>query len=385
MKNGNLYKIAAFMLALVFISAVGFAQEETKKEKKEKNYKIKMNIDGKNTVIDTIIIMNADSDVDMDAIMKEIEVQMEVSSEHMKEIHVELKAEMDEMHDMILIELKEVNEEVEKALETLQIELENLEIEAEVREKLNEALKTLEEADLRNVAHVEKIIMTDHKPMFVSEDGLVEVIVEGEGDTEAKVFWIEKDGEHGEHGDHEVNVWIDEDGNVSEGGEHEVNVWVDDNGEKKVIIKKSGTVKGENLVFYGDDTDVKHPKMVIIEKSERDGHMNMDMVMVQSASDEDFEKAIAAGLPVKEEQRFEDIDLNISVDGDQDPVIGFKTKESGKMKVTYYDEDFGKLKSMKLKENEGMHTFPMDQDELKEMKVKYILIEQNGKSDLMKL
>jgi len=384
MKNGNLYKIAAFMMALVFMSALGFAQEETKKEKNEKHYKIKMEIDddGENTTIDTIIIMSSDSEVDIDDIMKEIEVQMVVNQEHMKEIYVQMNAEMDELHEVREVEIAEANEEVEKALATLTAELENIEMEVEVRERLEEALKTLEESDLANTAYVEKIIMKNHHPMFISEDGNIEVIVESDGDTEAKVIWIEKDGEHGEH---DVNVWIDEDGNVNKGGEHEVNVWVDDDGEKKVIIKKSGTVKGENMVFYGDHNDAKHHKMVIIEKIDGDSHMDMDMLMVEPASDKDFENALAAGLPLKEEQRLKDIDLNISIDDDQDPVFGFKTKESGKMKLSYYDENFTKLKSVKLKEKDGMHTFPMNKDELKEMKVKYMLIEQNGKADLMKL
>ncbi len=52
MKNGNLYKIAAFMMALVLVSALGFAQEETKKEKKSYVIKMEIDDDGKTTTID---------------------------------------------------------------------------------------------------------------------------------------------------------------------------------------------------------------------------------------------------------------------------------------------------------------------------------------------
>lgn len=381
MKNGNLYRLMATLMALIFLSAIGFAQTEKKVEKKELTYKIKVKEDGTNAVVDTIIIVQSGDDVDIDALLKEIEVEMEINADQMKEIHVQIEAEMDELHDVMKFELQEINEEVEKALETLQQEIEGLDIEAEVRLKMEEAMKILEESELRNVAHVEKIIMSGH-PVFVSEDGNVEVIVEGEGNTEARVMWIEKDGEHGEH---EVNVWIDEDGNVSKNGEHEVNVWVDDDGEKKVIIKKYKTHSDENIVFYGDGHDASHNKMVMIKNVDGDMDVDMDMFMVHPASDKDFEKALAAGLPVAEEQRFEDIDLNINIDGDNEPIFGFKTGEEGKMKVTYYDENFVKGKTIKLKEENAIYIFPLNKEELKESKAYYMLMEQNGKADLMKL
>lgn len=376
MKNGNLYKIAALMMALVLMSALGFAQEETKKEKKEKTYMIKMqkDDDGTTTVIDTIIIMNPSEDVDIDAIMEEIEVQMVANKEHMKTVHLELKAEMDELHHVMKAELMEANEEIEKALQTLQVELENLDIESEVRERINEAMKTLEEADLSSNIHFKNMVLPESHAVFVSEDGHVEVIMEGEEDANSKVLWITKDGEPGEH---EVSVWVDDD------GEHNVNVWVDDQGEKKVIIKKK--ISDEDVAFYGDNPDQKHHKMVIIQKIDEDGPMDMDLIMVEPASEKDFDKAVTAGLPLNQEQRLEDIDLNVSIEGDKDPVFGFKTGEEGKMKVTYYDENFKKIKSIKLTEEKGMHTFPLNQEELKEKKVKYMLIQQNDKADLMKL
>lgn len=376
MKNGNLYKWMATLIALVFISAIGFSQTDKKVEKKEKTYQVKIKDDGKSTEVDTIIIVKSGVDVDIEAIMKEIEVEMDINQKQLKEIHVQLQAEMDEIHDVMKFELQEVSDEVEKALETLQKELEHLDIEAEVKAKIDAAMKTLEESNVKSETHIEKIIMSGH-PVFVSEDGHMEVIVDGEGHTEAKVLWLEKDGDHGEQ---EVNVWIDEDGNVNKIGEHDVNVWVDDD-EQKVIIKKYKTASDEDIALYGD-VDKAH-KMVMIKNVE--GDMDRDMFMVHPASDKDFEKALAAGLPLAKDQRMKDIDLNINIDGDNDPVFSFKTKEKGKMKVTYYTADFIKGNTVKLKEENGLHQFPLNKEELKQENVHYMMIEQNGKADLMKL
>ncbi|NPD45346.1 MULTISPECIES: hypothetical protein [unclassified Lentimicrobium] len=372
MKNGNLYKFSALIMALVFFATTSFAQTKVKEEKKEQKYVIKVAVDedGEHTEVDTIIIMRPDIDVDIESIMKDIEVEMELTKDQMREIHINMTEEMSEMSKVIKMELKEANEEVEKALESLQKELEGLDIEAEVRQRIDEALKTLEESDLRNVAHKNKIFIGDEHSMFMHEDSNVEYIIDGNDTTEVhtSMIWIgdEEDMEH--HHDSDVNVWVEEDG------------------EHKVIIKKSSKGKSGNVMFYSGEDGHNHGEKTFVVETIIDGEGSYsDMIMIQAASEKDFDKAVDAGLPVNENQRLEEMDINVNIDGDSNPVIGFKTNEEGKMKVTYYDENFEKIKSMKLKENNGMHEFDLNKDELKGSNAKYLLIEQNKKYDLLRL
>jgi len=381
MKNVNLYRIATLLMVFIFISGMGLAQENTQKEKKEKTvtYKVVVDEDSDVITIDSMVIINSDSDID--EIMKEIEVQMHVHKDHMKEIHVELMAEMDEMEDHWTYHINESSEKVEKALATLQTELAKLEIEAGIREKLEEAMKVLEESELKNIAHVEKLFIGDDHPSFFSEDGELEVIIEG--DSEAKVYFIDKDGEHVEH---DFDVWIDKHGDVDiDHDAHDVNIWVEEDGKKKVIIRKSGDFSEEDEFHFSDTQNVGHNKRMIIEKRQGVGHYGMEMLMIQAADDEDFQKAIQAGLPLAEDQRLQEMDIKVTIDGDQDPIVSFRSEENAKMKVTYYDESFSKIKTTKLSEKDGFHTFTLDKIEIKENKVKYLLLEQNKKADLMKL
>lgn len=370
MEKGNLYKFSALLMALVFFTTLSFAQTKAKEEKKEQKYVIKIAVDedGENTEIDSIIIIRPDVDMDIESIMKDIEVEMELSKDQMREIHINMTEELGEMRKVLKMELMEANEEVEKAFETLQKELEGLEIEAEVRQRIEEAMKTLEESDLRNVAHMNKIFVGDEHPMFVHEDGNVEYVIDGNDTTEiyTNVVWIGEDEHMEQHHNSDVNVWVEEDG------------------EHRVIIKKSG--KGKEVMFYDDEEDHQHGhKMVIVETVVDGEASHADMLMIHPASEKDFDKAVEAGLPVNENQRFEEMDINVNIDGDKNPVIGFKTNEKGKMKATYYDENFAKLKTLKLKENNGMHEFDINKGELKNFSATYLLLEQNKKADLMKL
>lgn len=372
MRKGNLYKLSAILMAVIFFSSTGFAQEKVKEEKKEQKYVIKVAVDedGENTVIDTIIIMRPDVDMDIESIMQNIEVEMELTKDQMREIHINMTEEMSEMNKVIKMELKEANEEVEKAFENLQKELEGLEIETEVRQRIDEAMRILEESDLRDVAVLEKIFINDEHSMFIHEDGNVELIIDGNDTTEI----------------HTSTVWIGEDEHMEHHGDSDVNVWVEDDGEHKVIIKKSSKSKSGNVMFYGGEDDHKHGNKMVIVETVIDGEgSHADMVMIQPASEKDFDKAVDAGLPLGENQRLEEMDINVSIDGDKNPVIGFKTNEDGKMKATYYDENFEKLKSVKLKEKDGLHEFDLNKDDLKDSNAKYLLIEQNKKADLMRL
>ncbi len=351
MKKGNLYNLSAILMAFIFLSTTGFAQDKVKEEKKEQKYVIKVAVDedGENTEIDTIIIIRPDIDVDIESIMKDIEVEMELTKENMREIHINMTEEMGEIQKVIKMELKEANEEVEKAFENLQKELEDLEIETETRKRIDEALKVLEEADIRDVAVMNKFFVDEHSS-FIHEDGRVEYIIDGNDTTEI----------------HTSTIFIGEGDHMDHHHDSDVNVWVEDDGEHKVIIKKTSQGNDEDIFFHSEGS-------------------HTDMIMIRPASEKEFDKAIDAGLPVNEKQRLEEIDINVNIDGDKNPVIGFKSNEDGKMRATYYNENFEKIKSVKLKENDGMHEFDLNKDDLKDSNAKYLLIEQNKKADLMKL
>ena len=371
MKKGNLYKLSAILVALVFFSTTSFAQTKVKEEKKEQKYVIKVAVDedGENTVIDTIIIIRPDVDMDIESIMQDIEVEMELTKDQMREIHINMTEEMGEIQKVIKMEMKEANEEVEQAFENLQKELEGLEIEAEVRQRIDEAMKVLEESDLRDFAVMEKFFIEEH-PTFIHEDGKVEYIIDGKDTTEI----------------HTSMIFIGEDEHMEHHHDSDVNVWVEDDGEHKVIIKKSSKGKSGNVMIYSDEDEHKHGNKTFVVETIIDGEdSHADMIMIQPASEKDFDKAVDAGLPLGENQRLEEMDINVNIDGDKNPVIGFKTNEDGKMKATYYDENFEKIKSVKLKENEGLHEFDLNKEDLKDSNAKYLLIEQNKKADLMKL
>lgn len=367
MIKGNLYKLSAILMALVFFGTTSFAQTKVKEDKKEQKYVIKVAVDedGENTVIDTIIIMRPDVDVDFESIMKDIEVEMEFTKDQMREIHINMTEEISEMNKVIKMELSEVNEEVEKAFKNLQKELEGLEIEAEVRQRIDEAMKTLEESDLRDIA-----VMNKHMIFIDDEHHNVEFIIDGNDTTEV----------------HTSMVWIGDDEDIEHHQDTDVNVWVEDDGEHKVIIKKSSKGKSGNVMFYSDEDGHKHGNNTFIVETIIDGEgSHADILMIQPASEKDFDKAIDAGLPLGENQRLEEMDINVNIDGDKNPVIGFKSTEDGKMKATYYDENFEKIKTVKLKEKDGLYEFDLNKDDLKDSNAKYLLIEQNKKADLMKL
>lgn len=368
MKKGNLYKLEVIFMALLMISTLSFAQNKGKEDKKEKTYIIKMEVndEGEITEIDSIVF--ATPYMNIDSLMEEIEVNMEITKDRMKEIHIELKGEMSEVEKVIKMELKKANEELVKAFEILQKELEKLEIESEVRQRIDEAIKTIEESDLRNLALVEKFIMEDAHPMFFHEDSNVEYIIEGKDTTEVYTSVVRMGGEEylEHHYDSDVNVWVEEDG------------------ETKVIIKKAG--RGKEVISYeGEEVHEHGNKQVMVKKIVLEEASHAGMMMIHSANEMDFEKAMAAGLPLKEEQRLEEMEVNVNIDGDKNPLIGFRTGEKGKMKATIYDESFKKVKSLKLTENDGMHEFILNKEEFKESNGNYLLIEQNNKADLMKL
>lgn len=360
MKNGNLYKLAALLMAMVLLSAISFAQENKKDKeiKKKKTMYITMTVDedGETTKVDTIVF--GSPEIDIDEIMKDIDIQMEVNHEKMKEIHMQVEAEMDELSNTFSFEFEEHKDELKKAMEELKIELNNLDMEEEVEMRIQEAMEKLEKAGKLSQTHMKRFIIDESHPVFFGEDGKYEVITNEDGENiETKVIWTHTDDEN---------------------KPKELKVWVDADGEEKIIIKSDGKVtEKENMfIIKSDDSD---GKKVIIDME------GTDMAMFSPTKEKDIEKAIAAGLPLDQDKMFEDMDISIEIKDDEDPIIKIKTEVDGKLKATVYDQDFKKVKKLKVTEEDDKNAIHLDVKELKDSEAAYILLEQGGKTDLMRI
>lgn len=359
MKNGNLYKLAALLMTLVLMSAMSFAQEAEKKIKKEKTYMIKMEIneDGETSSVDTIVIMKPD--VDMEVIMKEIKSNIDIDHEKMREIHVEVMKEMEEAGKTIQFEFKEKSKELEKAMEELKAELKNLEMSEEVQQRINEAMQKLEEHAEKGHPHMERFIIDEHHPVFITEEGKYEVIVNDDGkNVETKVIWVGEDDEMGE--------------------EKKVNVWYDSHkGESKVIIKSDGSDENE-YVFFTDEDLGEGGKLMMVESMGGASFMS-------PSKEEDIEKAIAAGLAIDKDQMLEKINISIEIDDNKDTKFTIGTEGKGKLKASLYDGNFKLIKKLKVKKEDKGNAFQLDLKDIKDSNASYIFLEQDGKTDLMRV
>lgn len=360
MKNGNLYKLAAILMATVLMSAISFAQSNKKEVKKQKTVMITMTVDedGETTKVDSIVFESPD--IDFDEIMKDVDIQLDISKDKLKEIRMEIEAEMDELSKTYRFEFEDQKDEHNEAMEELRNELKNIDMEKEVQERIQNAMDRLEEAGKASRTHMKRFFIDEAHPVFMDKDGKYEVIVEEDGD-EVKT---------------EV-IWIDEDGNVNKESSKELKVWVDTDSDEKIIIKSDGKVIEKENVF-------------VIKKSEEDGENvvidieGSDLAMFTPSKEKDLDKAIAAGLPIDKENMFEEVDLYIEIKDDKDPIIKIKTDAEGKLKATAYDADFNKLKKLKVTEEDGRSVIQLS-EELKDSKAAFILLEQGGKTDLMKV
>lgn len=356
MKNGNLYQLAALLMTLVLLSAISFAQSDKKEIKKKKTMMITMTVDedGETTKIDTIVF--GMPDVDIDEIMKDIDIQMDINEDRLKEIHMKVDAEMEEFGKTFEFEMEDHSKELEKAMEELKNELKNLDMEEAVQERIQKAMIKLEEAGKLSRTHMNRFIIDEDHPVFFGNDGKYEVIVDEDGENvETKVIWLEKDG----HAD--------------KNKAKEIKVWVDSVGEEKVIVKSDGAVSGDFFI-NGDDEE-----NIIIDLE------NADMAMFSSAKDKDIDKAIAAGLPVDKDNMMEEMNVFIEVKDGEAPIIKLNTVSKGKMKATAYDDNFKKIKKLKLTKEDDKSVLNLDTDFLKDSEVKYIFLEQDGKTDLMRI
>jgi hypothetical protein len=329
MKKGNLYKVMAIMLALVFISAMSFAQSDKKELKKSKSMIINVEVDDDgNTTIDTIVMDKHD----MDHMIVNVEEIIGENNENLKEITVEIIGNMEEGHDVFMMNLSKKQKELEEAFENLQKELEALDIEKEAQARIDQAMETLEGIDWNaHVVSLENALEDAHH------------VVCGKGDSES------------------ITVFI-EDGDTTE--VHTKMVFVgDDDGES------NGDVERIIMMNAGD-------------KPSGDMHM----LMLSTAGEKDIIKANEAGLKIDSDKRLSINKVNVEIEND-DAVIGLKTDESGKMKVTVLDDRFRKLEQIKTEEDDGIYEFPINIKEMMkgDSKAKYLLIEQNKKKELMKL
>lgn len=362
MKNGNLYKLSALLMIMVLLSAIGFAQTDENKKviKKKKTMMISMTVDedGETTQVDTIVFQTPD--VDLDELMKDVELELDLTKDRMKEIHMNILADFDETMDSISFKLDYHADELEKALGDLQKELDQLEMSEETQQRIQETMEKLEKMGEKSFHHFEEFVMDDH-PIFINEEGKVKVITHQDGDEQTTKV-----------------IWIDKDGNESEREAKELKVWVDSDNENKVIVKVDGDISEENeFVFHTDEG--KGEKVIVMEV------MGEGMTMLGSAKEKDLDKAIEAGLPIKKDQMIEELNINMEIKDDANPVVSLKTNETAKMTATVYNQDFNKVKKLKLTEKDGAFSFELDKKMLQDEKATYLLIEQAGKTDLMKL
>lgn len=360
MKNGNINKLAALLMAMFLMSAISFAQSDKKEDEKQKTIMITMTVDedGETTKVDSIVFESPD--IDIDEIMKDVGDQLDISKEKMKEISEEIEAEIEAFSKTYSFEIEDQKDELDEAMEELKNELQNLDMEKEVQERIQNAMDRIEEAGKESRTQMKRFIIDDDHPVFMDKDGKYEVIVEEDGD-EVKT---------------EV-IWIDEEGNVRKESSKEVKVLEDSDSDGRMIIKSGGKkIEKENVFVVKKSGDDDENIVIDIEDS--------DMAMITSSTEKDLDKAIDAGLPINKEKMFEEMDLSIEIKDDQDPLIKIKTEVKGKLKATAYDADFNKLKKLKVTEEDGKSVLQLN-DELKESKAAYILLEQGDKTDLMKI
>lgn len=358
MKNGNLYKLAALLMTLVLMSAVSFAQKADKKVKKEKTYMIKMEIneDGETSSIDTIII--GKPDIDVDKIMEDIKSNLDIDHEKLREIHEEVIKEMEEAGKTMQFEFKEKSEELENAMSELKAELKKLEMSEEAQQRIDEAMQKLEEQAEKSHQHMERFMIDKHHPVFIDEDGKYEVIVNEDGkNVETKVIWVGEDDDI--EGEKKVNVWYDS-----------------DNGESKVIIKSGDS--DDEYVFFTDDDMGEDGKVIVVE--------SMGGARFMSPSkEEDIDKAIAAGLAIDKNKMLETINISIEIKDDKDPLFTIGTNSDAKLKASIYDENFKLIKKLKVKKQDKGKVFELNLKDIKESNASYIFLEQDGKTDLMRV
>lgn len=399
MKNGNLYKMIAVLWALVVLSAFTFAQEADKKVEKKKTIMVKMEIDdaGETTTVDTIIMF--DHDMDMEKILKDVRDAAFIDEARMKEIEVEVITGLEDAHKMMKFELSQSQEDLQKAFEDLQKELSELKIDEEAQKRIDEAMKKLEEVDWN--AHGESLknaLMEAHHGVFFGDEGEThEIIIEGDDTTHviSKVMWVDKDCK--EPSNQNVNVWVTDDGEkkvivkTKVDGNSDENVYFfnkeDASDGKKLIIKSSAdSDSDQDFVFITKDgKKIEGDQKVIIMEMEGDDDMKMNMTMIKSADDDDIKKAQEAGLGINADNQLEINGIDIKIDTEKGAVLSFESDESGKMKMTSYDENFKKVKQFKSEENEGKHLFNLSFDEFKNQQTKYYLLEQNKKFELLRV
>lgn len=324
---------------------------------------ITMTVDdnGETTKVDTIVFESPD--IDFEEIMKDIEVEMNINEEKMKEIHMDIEAELSDLAHSFKFEFEDQKEELKEAMEELKNELKNLEVDQEVEERLQKAMEKLEEAGKYSRAHVERFIIDDAHPVFISKDSKVEVIVDEDGEhVKTKVFWVGEDGEMSDAEAKELKVWVD----------------ANDDDQKKVIIKSNVEVSSDENVF-------------IVKKDGKPGEKEImevisdDVAMINSSNEKDIDKAISAGLPIDKSKLMEELDLFIEIKDDQEPIMKLKTNLDGKLKATAYNSDFKKIKKLDVTKEEDFHILKLNFDEMKKANAAYILLEQDGKTDLMRI
>lgn len=316
--------------------------------------------DGKTTKVDTIVIMSPGS---ADEIEKIVELELEENGNQIKVITTITDDKVLAMEKELEFNWEQKEAAVEAALETIENELKNLKLDVQTQQKMNEALEVLHQSTEKKV--IKKIVIDSEHMNLGNDSMMVKVYVDSDmpADSTKKMIWVET--------------------TVDDSGNHNITAWEDRDGEKTIIIQDSSmSVNGKKMVFVDGGQAIKHKKVIMME-AVSDSPSNM--LMLLPADKAEIEMANAAGLELKSDNKFANLEMDITIKGDEEPVMRLSTRESGKMKATYFNSDFGKIESVKLEEVDGKHLLPLKKDEIKSKKVRFILLEQNKKTELLKV
>jgi|GEM_PF-5739756 hypothetical protein len=362
MKNGILYKLMSLLWALVLSASISMAQTYTKTVKQEKTIMVKMEVsdDGKTTQVDTIIMMNP---ADLKEIEKIVELELKENGNQIKVITSMADDKVFAMEKEMEFEWEQKEAAAEAALKTIENELKNLKLDVETMQRMNEALEVLHQSTEKKV--IKKIVIDSDHLNLGNDSMMVKVFVDSDmhGDSAKRMIWVET--------------------TVDDAGNHNITTREGKDGEKTIImVDSAGSVNGRNMVFVDGGQPLNNHKVVMMHAGNKG---NMQMQMLLPADKSDLEKAIAAGLELKPENKFSKLEMDIKIQGDEEPVMYLSTDQSGKMKATYLSADFGKIETIKLDENNGKHLLPLKKDELKAKNAKFILLEQNKKTELLKI
>jgi len=398
MKNTILFKLFPILIACFSFVTISQAQSESEskpqnnaeEQKGEKSILIKIEVDdeGNITSTDTIITYSHNKTKHVNEVIVEVEGESSDNQENIKTIKVEIESDEDGK-EVFCINLSEKKEELEQVFKDLQKEIEDLEIDKEARKRIEQSMEKLQEVDWSShyLSIKDALVDAHHEAFGAGEYEVVKVIIE-DGDTTEYHTTVSSKSHN-----HDANVFVVKDGDDE--NTETVTVWVTDDGEMHMHGDSE-----EQVIVVNSNKDKNHKTVKVIvlsEDDDEDGHHHDSddhaeehhkhrMVKFETASKSDIEKANAAGIAISDDNKLVLRNLNIEINNEQ-VKIGVMTSEEGKLKVLALDDNFKTVKDIKSKKSGNEHQFSFDLNELESAhdEVKYLLIKQSGKLNLITL